>query len=154
MLIVLRVRWLLENGRRFVRWNRLDVLHGVHNWRIFSGFRHDARWFRLEDWFGFAIGRDFANVACVVTDNDWRVSVVLLAGMEAPPNFGRDYVVKFHRVYPDLAHQYHLALVPFLLQGVAGSETLNQRDGIHPTAEGYRIVVDHLWPHLEPLLTR
>ena len=55
--------------------------------------------------------------------------------MEAPPNYGRDYIVAFHKVYPALAQKYSVALVPFLLQGVAGIETLNQRDGIHPTAD-------------------
>ncbi len=58
---------------------------------------------------------------------------VVLAGMEAPPNFGQDYIVQFHRVYPELARQYGVPLVPFLLQGVAGIDGLNQRDGIHPT---------------------
>jgi len=77
---------------------------------------------------------------------------VVLAGMEAPPNYGRDYIVAFHKVYPALAQQYHVALMPFLLQDVAGSQTLNQPDGIHPTAEGARIVADHLWAVLKPVL--
>jgi len=55
---------------------------------------------------------------------------------------------------PHSARAALLALVPFLLQGVAGDGTLNQPDGIHPTAEGYRVVVEHLWPHLEPILKR
>jgi len=54
-------------------------------------------------------------------------------------------------VYPGLAKQYHVAFVPFLLQGVAGSETLNQRDGIHPTAEGARILADNVWTVLKPI---
>ena len=70
----------------------------------------------------------------------------MLAGMEAPPNFGRDYAVSFHQVYPALAKEYGVPLLPFLLEGVAGIESLNQRDGIHPTAEGARIVADHVWP--------
>ena len=77
---------------------------------------------------------------------------VLLAGMEAPPNFGQAYIVSFHQVYPDLAKKYNIALVPFLLQGVAGIDTLNQRDGIHPTAEGARIVAENVWPALRPML--
>jgi len=71
--------------------------------------------------------------------------------MEAPPNYGRDYIVSFHAVYPALAAKYHLALVPFLLQGVAGDETLNQRDGIHPTAAGARIVAGNVWTVLKPI---
>src|SRR4029079_1948441 len=81
-----------------------------------------------------------------------RGITVILAGMEAPPNYGRDYIVSFHKVYPALATKYRVALVPFLLQGVAGDERLNQRDGIHPTAAGARIVADNVWAVLKPIL--
>jgi acyl-CoA thioesterase I len=77
---------------------------------------------------------------------------VVLAGMESPPNWGRDYNVSFHKVYPTLAAQYHVGLVPFLLAGVAGTDALNQADGIHPTAAGARIVADNVWAVLEPVL--
>jgi acyl-CoA thioesterase-1 len=79
---------------------------------------------------------------------------VILAGMEAPPNFGRDYVVAFHGVYPALAKQYGVALVPFLLDGVAGLDGLNQSDGIHPTAEGARRIAGNIWPVLRPIAAR
>ena len=91
------------------------------------------------------------NLSAIIEKAQSRGIAVLLAGMEAPPNFGRDYIVSFHRVYPALAKQYHVAFVPFLLQGVAGSDALNQRDGIHPTAEGARILADNLWAVLKPL---
>jgi len=91
------------------------------------------------------------NLAAIIEKAQSRGIAVLLAGMEAPPNFGRDYIVSFHHVYPALAKQYHVAFVPFLLQGVAGSDTLNQRDGIHPTAEGARILADNVWAVLKPL---
>jgi acyl-CoA thioesterase-1 len=55
-------------------------------------------------------------------------------------------------VYPDLVNKYRVGYVPFLLQGVAGIESLNQRDGIHPTAEGARIVADNVWAALKPAL--
>jgi acyl-CoA thioesterase-1 len=55
-------------------------------------------------------------------------------------------------VYASLASQYHVALVPFLLDGVAGSVSLNQRDGIHPTAQGARIVADNVWTALKPIV--
>ena len=74
--------------------------------------------------------------------------------MEAPPNFGADYTTAFHEVYPALAKEYDVPLVPFLLEGVAGIERLNQRDGIHPTAEGARIVADTVWTVLEPIAER
>jgi acyl-CoA thioesterase I len=91
------------------------------------------------------------NLAKIIETAQNRGIAVVLAGMEAPPNFGRDYIVSFHKVYPALARQYQVAFVPFLLQGVAGDDALNQRDGIHPTAEGARIVADNIWPALKPL---
>lgn len=91
------------------------------------------------------------NLAKIIETAQSRGIAVVLAGMEAPPNFGRDYIVSFHKVYPALAKQYQVAFVPFLLQGVAGDDALNQRDGIHPTAEGARIVADNIWPMLKPV---
>jgi acyl-CoA thioesterase-1 len=91
------------------------------------------------------------NLATIIERAQARGITVVLAGMEAPPNFGRDYIVAFHKVYPELASRYHVAFVPFLLQGVAGSDRLNQRDGIHPTAEGARILADTVWAALQPL---
>jgi acyl-CoA thioesterase-1 len=79
---------------------------------------------------------------------------VLVAGMEVPPNYGARYAADFRRLYVEVARKRGAAFMPFLLDGVAGNPRLNQGDGIHPTAEGYRIVVDHLWPYLEPMLTR
>jgi acyl-CoA thioesterase-1 len=93
-----------------------------------------------------------ANLAQIIERARARGIRVILAGMEAPPNYGRDYIVAFHKVYPALAHEYHVAFLPFLLQDVAGSQTLNQPDGIHPTAAGARIVADHVWTVLKPVL--
>ncbi len=92
------------------------------------------------------------NLAQIIERAQARGITVILAGMEAPPNFGRDYTKQFHDVYPQLARRYHVALVPFLLSEVAGVERLNQRDGIHPTAAGARIVADNVWNVLEPVL--
>jgi acyl-CoA thioesterase-1 len=92
------------------------------------------------------------NLATIIEKAQARHITVILAGMEAPPNFGHDYDVRFHRVYPELASRYHVAFVPFLLEGVAGSETLNQRDGIHPTEEGAKIVADNIWSVLKPIV--
>jgi acyl-CoA thioesterase-1 len=94
------------------------------------------------------------NLSRVIEQAQARGIQVILAGMESPPNFGRDYVVSFHQVYPALAKQYGVPLLPFLLEGVAGVDRLNQNDGIHPTAEGARIVADHVWTILEPVLRR
>jgi acyl-CoA thioesterase-1 len=92
------------------------------------------------------------NLSRIIEHAQARQITVVLAGMEAPPNFGRDYLVRFHQVYPSLASQYHVALVPFLLDGVAGSVSLNQRDGIHPTAQGARIVADNVWTALKSIV--
>jgi acyl-CoA thioesterase-1 len=77
----------------------------------------------------------------------------LLAGMEAPPNYGSDYRRRFRAIYTQLAARNGVALVPFLLDGVAGDPRLNQPDGIHPTAEGQRRVADNVWKVLRPVLT-
>jgi acyl-CoA thioesterase I len=95
-----------------------------------------------------------ANLAQIIERASARGIHVILAGMEAPPNYGRDYIVAFHKVYPALAQEYKVGFLPFLLDGVAGSQTLNQPDGIHPTAEGARIMADHLWVVLKPVLDR
>jgi acyl-CoA thioesterase I len=92
------------------------------------------------------------NLATIIERAQTMQLDVILAGMEAPPNFGQGYIVSFHQVYPDLAARYHVALVPFLLQGVAGIDTLNQRDGIHPTVAGARIVADNVWAVLKPMI--
>jgi acyl-CoA thioesterase I len=92
------------------------------------------------------------NLSTIIERAQAKRIQVVLAGMEAPRNFGRDYDVRFHQVYPELAKTYMVPLVPFLLQDVAGIERLNQRDGIHPTAEGAQIVARNVWTVLKPLL--
>ncbi|HSD29855.1 MAG TPA: arylesterase [Vicinamibacteria bacterium] len=79
---------------------------------------------------------------------------LLLAGMRALPNYGRDYAARFRAIYPELARANRAVLIPFLLEGVAGVPRLNQADGVHPTAEGHRIVADTVWKVLRPLLDR
>lgn len=77
---------------------------------------------------------------------------LVLTGMEAPPNMGRDYTDRFRTIYRELADRNELHFLPFILEGVAGEPELNQADGIHPTEEGHRIVAENLWELLEPLL--
>ena len=77
---------------------------------------------------------------------------VVLAGMEAPPNFGVAYTSNFREVFRYLAQVHEVTFVPFLLEGVAGVADLNQSDGIHPNEAGAARVARHLWPSLEPLL--
>jgi len=70
---------------------------------------------------------------------------ILLAAMEAPPNLGPSYTAAFRNVYPELAEKNDLTLIPFLLEGVAGVDSLNQSDGIHPNVKGEGIVAENVW---------
>lgn len=94
------------------------------------------------------------NLAAVLDRAKARNIPVVLAGMEAPPNNGPDYTREFRNVYAELAKQYEVRFVSFLLQGVAGNASLNQGDGIHPNARGAQIVADLVWAELEPALPR
>jgi acyl-CoA thioesterase-1 len=77
---------------------------------------------------------------------------IVIAGMLVPPNMGPDYSAKFQKIFPALAKKNKATLIPFLLKDVAGVETLNQADGIHPNAAGHKIVADNVMPVIEPLL--
>jgi acyl-CoA thioesterase-1 len=77
---------------------------------------------------------------------------IVLAGMEAPPNLGPLYTATFHQVYPSVAESEGAVLIPFILDGVAGVPSLNQSDGIHPTADGHRMMARHVWSVLGPVL--
>jgi acyl-CoA thioesterase-1 len=79
---------------------------------------------------------------------------VLIAGMRLPPNYGDRYAEEFRRLYAEVARARNAPLMPFFLDGVGAVARLNQPDGIHPTAEGYAIIVERLWPHVVPLLRR
>jgi acyl-CoA thioesterase-1 len=77
---------------------------------------------------------------------------IVLAGMMVPPNMGPDYGKEFQKIYPELAAKNKVTLIPFLLEGVGGEPSLNLPDGIHPTPEGHRIVMETVWKALQPLL--
>ncbi len=77
---------------------------------------------------------------------------IVLVGMQALPNYGIGYARRFKAVYPELAKRNRIPLVPFLLQGVAGVDSLNQADMLHPTAAGQRRVAETVWPVLERVL--
>ena len=70
---------------------------------------------------------------------------LVLAGMQIPPNMGQQYATEFTNLYSGLAAKNRVTLIPFLLQGVGGEAKLNQQDGIHPTAEGHKIVAENVW---------
>lgn len=77
---------------------------------------------------------------------------ILLTGMRIPPNLGKKYSEEFQQLYKIIADKNKTAFLPFLLEGVGGEEKLNQADGIHPTAEGQKIVANNVWGVLEGML--
>jgi acyl-CoA thioesterase-1 len=77
---------------------------------------------------------------------------LMLTGMRVPPNMGKPYSENFHKIFGDLASSNKIAFLPFLLEGVGGEPGLNQSDGIHPTAEGQKIVAENVWAVLKELL--
>lgn len=95
-----------------------------------------------------------SNLSAIVSAARNRGISVILAGMEAPPNFGPEYTATFRKVFRDVATEQDIPLIPFLLQGVAGESGLNQADGIHPNEEGARRVAESVWPALRPLLEK
>jgi acyl-CoA thioesterase I len=78
---------------------------------------------------------------------------VVLTGMQIPPSMGPKYTSEFQKMFTDLAAKNQTILIPFLLEGVAGHPKLNQPDGIHPTAEGYKVVVENVWKVIQPLIS-
>ena len=92
------------------------------------------------------------NLTEVITRAQARGIRVVLTGMEAPPNFGAAYTDEFRQVYRDLAKMRDVTFIPFYLDGVAGIPSLNIADGMHPNAEGSRIIERAVWRTLEPLL--
>jgi len=93
-----------------------------------------------------------AALADILTRLKARNISVLLCGMLAPPNYGSDYSARFNAVYPDLAKSFGVPLYRFFLEGVATEARLNQRDGIHPTAEGVDVIVKNILPTVEAFL--
>lgn len=77
---------------------------------------------------------------------------IIITGMQIPPNMGKKYTTEFRSMYPDLAKQNNISIVPFILEGVGGNAELNLSDGIHPTAEGHRILANNVWNVLKGLL--
>jgi acyl-CoA thioesterase I len=92
------------------------------------------------------------NLAAMVNRLKSAGAEVVLAGMEIPPNYGPQYTGSFREIYRQVAKEHGIALIPFFLEGVGGYARLNQDDGIHPTVEGYAIVVENVWRVLRPLL--
>lgn len=101
---------------------------------------------------GLSVAEMRENLSAIVARARERDIVVLLAGMQAPPNYGPEYTAAFRQVFADVARQHRTLHLPFLLDRVAGDPALNQPDGIHPNARGAEIVAESVWSVLRPIL--
>ena len=95
----------------------------------------------------------YANLDKILTRLKAAGAKVMLLGMRAPPNWGRRYQAQFDAIFPDLATKHHVPLYPFFLDGVALDPTLNQSDGLHPTARGVDIITERIAPLVAHLVT-
>ena len=127
-----RLDWLMKN--------RIDVL--VLELGANDGLR------------GLSIDEMKGNLQRIIdrTKERYPQAKIVIAGMQVPPNMGRDYGRRFSAAFADLAKKNNAALVPFILEGVGGLRELNLPDGIHPTAKGHAIVADNVWKVLQPIL--
>ena len=103
---------------------------------------------------GLPLATASANLGAMIDAIKASKAQVLLVGVELPPNYGPAYTSAFRKMYADLARQHHVALVPFLMEGVALDPRLMQADGLHPNAAGQPRLLDTVWKALQPLLGR
>lgn len=103
---------------------------------------------------GIPVAGTTANLQAIIDSvrTSFPKARIILAGMQVPPSMGSTYSTAFRDLFPRLAVKNKAALIPFLLQNVGGIPRLNQHDGIHPTAEGHKILADNVWKILKPLL--
>lgn len=102
---------------------------------------------------GLQLSATEANLRSMIQASQVAHARVLLVGMQLPPNYGRDFTERFAHLYPELAEQYHIALVPFLFEGFADNLELFQADRIHPTQAAQARLLENVWPHLLGLLS-
>lgn len=93
-----------------------------------------------------------SNLEQIIKKAKAKNVTVLLCGMLAPPSVGADYQKTYNNAFPDLADEYDLAYLPFILENVAMDKKLNQADGIHPNSEGEKIMTENVYKELKPLL--
>jgi acyl-CoA thioesterase I len=101
---------------------------------------------------GLPVSQMKENLSTIIDKARERNAVVILAGMEAPPNFGEEYATQFRQAFRDVALKSRVLFIPFLLKDVAGVPELNQADGIHPNPRGAEILAETVWNVLQPLL--
>lgn len=100
---------------------------------------------------GVPVSQVRANLAKIIETAQARGVAVLLIGMEALPLHGWQYTIDFHNLFPALAQEYRVPLVPFMLDGVFGNPDLMSRDAIHPNADGAKVIAANIWSALRPL---
>ncbi|WDP90176.1 MAG: arylesterase [Desulfobacter sp.] len=152
---------------RFNRWmpGRVKVVNGGASGATSAGAHARLKWYLRADpdilvlalgandgLRGLPVGEMKKNLAKAIDLAKENHIRVVLCGMEVPPNYGPGYAADFRRVFPELAREYDVALVPFLLEGVGGQRRLNQADGIHPTPKGHRIIAETVFPYIKALL--
>ncbi|XKG39580.1 arylesterase [Marinobacter sp.] len=103
---------------------------------------------------GFPPGVIEDNLSAMIEKSQQSGARTLLVGMQLPPNYGQRYTQAFAAIYPELAEQHSVALVPFFLEGIYNQEKMMQSDGIHPTAEAQSKLLENVWPELETLLEK
>lgn len=96
--------------------------------------------------------QSYAHLDAILERLDAKNIPVLIAGMKAPPNLGREYGTEFESIYARLAERHHAALYPFFLDGVAADAALTQADGLHPNASGVKVIVDRILPYVMRLV--
>lgn len=101
---------------------------------------------------GLSLVETRANLNAMIQAAKASKARVLLTGIHIPPNYGPDFSKKFHAIYQDLARSQQVALVPFLLEGIALNLELMQADGLHPRVNAQPRILENVWPHLKPLL--
>ena len=101
---------------------------------------------------GHALSFAKKNLQKIIQSIREQTAKILLLGMRIPPNYGKKYTQAFAALYPDLAEQHDLILVPFMLHGVAGKPAFIQDDRLHPNAKAQPLILDNIWPYLKPLL--
>jgi acyl-CoA thioesterase I len=94
------------------------------------------------------------NLSNMINQSKKAKAKVLLVGMKIPPNYGPKYTESFSNTYPQLSQQHKVSLVPFMLENIAAKSNLIQDDGLHPNALGQPMMLDNIWPELEPLLKK
>jgi acyl-CoA thioesterase-1 len=103
---------------------------------------------------GLPLRESRANLASIIRIIRKANADVVLVGIQIPPNYGLDYAREFRDMYPELAKQYKLPPVPFLLDGIADNRDLFQPDGLHPAAQAQQRILDNVWPSVEHALAK